>query len=461
MASAHILIVDDEPGIREWVGEILRDEGYDVALADDAAAAREAIRRQRPDLVLLDVWLPGEDGLALLREWRALPEGLPFAVVMMSGHGTIETAVEATRLGAWDFVEKPVSLAKLLLAVERGLEAFRLRRTVAELRRGLPDLQPIGQSPAMIGLRGQLERLAVLNTPLLLRGEAGTGKETLARYLHERSPRATGPFVAFDPAAAGREQLAPLFGREGEDGSVHFGLLEQAAGGMLYVEELAALDAEVQVRLAGALERGAVLRVGGVTPLPLDARLVVATAHDPDALLASGRLRPELYYQINVVSLLVPPLRERPEDLPALFRHFMAYFARRDGLAERPLSAAAVERLRRHPFPGNLRELRLLVQRLLLSGSGLVAAEALERAIGPAAPGETVAGAREAGIASAMLGKPLREAREDFERLYLEHHLARAGGSVARLAKMVGMERTHLYRKLRDLGIELRAERED
>lgn len=230
MSSGHILVVDDEPEIREWVGEILRDEGYHVALAEDAPTAREAVRRQRPDLVLLDVWLPGEDGLALLREWSALPGGLPFAVVMMSGHGTIETAVEATRLGAWDFVEKPVSLAKLLLAVERALEAFRLRRTVAELRRAVPDVQPIGQSPAMIGLRGQLERLAALNTPLLLRGEAGTGKETLARYLHERSARAKGPFVVFDPAAVGKEQLGPLFGRESEDGSLHFGLLEQAAG---------------------------------------------------------------------------------------------------------------------------------------------------------------------------------------------------------------------------------------
>jgi DNA-binding NtrC family response regulator len=461
MPHAHILIVDDEPGIREWVGEILRDEGYDVAVAEDAPAAREAVRRQRPDLVLLDVWLPGEDGLSLLREWGHGAEGLPFAVVMMSGHGTIETAVEATRLGAWDFVEKPVSLAKLLLAVERGLEAHRLRRTVAELRRGLPDLQPVGQSPAMIGLRGQLERLAALNTPLLLRGEAGTGKETLARYLHERGARAGGPFVAFDPAAAGREQIAPLFGREGEDGSVQFGLIEQAAGGMLYIEELAALEAEVQLRLAGALERGAVLRLGGVTPLRLDARLVVATAHDPDALLSSGRLRPELYYQINVVSLLVPPLRERAEDLPALYRHFAEFFARRDGLPVRALSPEAAERLKRHPFPGNLRELRLVVQRLLLSGSGTVDAAALERAIGPAPTGEPAAGGREATIAAPMFAKPLREAREDFERLYLEHHLARAGGSVARLAKMVGMERTHLYRKLRDLGIELRSERED
>lgn len=461
MPSAHILIVDDEPGIREWVGEILRDEGYQVALAEDAPSAREAVRRQRPDLVLLDVWLPGEDGLSLLREWSAGSEGLPFAVVMMSGHGTIETAVEATRFGAWDFIEKPVSLAKLLLAVERGLEAHRLKRTVAELRRGLPDLQPIGHSPAMIGLRGQLERLSALNTPLLLRGEAGTGKETLARYLHERSARAEGPFVTFDPAAAGREQLAPLFGRESEDGSVHFGLIEQAAGGMLYIEELSGLEPEVQLRLAGALERGSVLRLGGVTPLRLDARLVVATEHDPDELLRSGRLRPELYYQINVVSLLVPPLRERSEDLPALYRHFAAFFARRDALPMRELSPEAAERLKRHPFPGNLRELRLVVQRLLLSGSGEVDVAALERAIGPSAASERVASVREAAITRPMLAKPLREAREDFERLYLEHHLARAGGSVARLARMVGMERTHLYRKLRDLGIELRGEREE
>jgi len=457
MASGRVLVVDDEPDIRTTVKEILEDEGYQVTLADGARAAREARTQMRPDVILLDIWMPETDGISLLREWSSTG-ALTSPVIMMSGHGNVETAVEATRLGAYDFVEKPISLAKLLLTIERAREASRLRRENEGLREQLAlPLEPVGSSKLMTALRAQLERLAQHDTSILIQGEAGTGKETLARWVHARSARRGGPFVAVAPGGIPREHLvAALFGTEDASGVQH-GLIERAHGGTLFLDEVAELDPELQQRLSSVLERRALVRSGGSGNVALDLRVIAATAQNLEALVKSGAFREELYYLLNVVPLSVPPLRKRNEDVPELLRLYSEFFATRDKLAYRHFPVAVQNRLRNHDWPGNVRELRNLVQRLLVMGNGdEIALDEIEAALGqvaPRAPREETA----APIGGIDFTLPLREAREQFERAYLLRQLQDAGGSVGKLAKMVGMERTHLYRKLRDLGVDVRS----
>ena len=454
MASGLVLVVDDEPDIRSTVKEILEDEGYQVVVAEDAAAAREARRSARPDVVLLDIWMPDLDGISLLREWSA-SGALSCPVIMMSGHGTVETAVEATRLGAYDFVEKPISLAKLLLTIERARETTRLKRENDGLRQqfALP-LDPVGSSKLMQALRAQLERLAQHETGIVIYGEPGTGKESLARWLHERSSRRRGPFVAVATGNIPREHLInALFGAEGVDG-IQQGLLEQASGGTLFLDEVAELDPELQQRLASVLERRALVRSGGAVPAALDLRVIAATAQNLEAQVKAGRFREELFYLLNVVPLQVPPLSKRGEDVPELLRLYVDFFANRDHLPYRHFPVDVQNRLRNYAWPGNVRELRNLVQRLLIMGStDQVTLEEVETALGnqpPMAPPPT-------GAAGIDFSLPLREAREQFERMYLLRQLQEAGGSVGKLAKVVAMERTHLYRKLRDLGVDVKA----
>ncbi|HPA02262.1 MAG TPA: sigma-54 dependent transcriptional regulator [Chiayiivirga sp.] len=452
MPAARILVIDDEPDIRSGLTDILEDEGYRVSAAADAAQARARLAEAAFDTVLLDIWMPGTDGLALLREWVDAGE-LAQPVIMMSGHGTVETAVEATRLGAYDFIEKPIALAKLLITIERALEARLLREANRSLQQQAASLfEPIGVSAAFTAVLAQLDRLASRDAAILLRGEPGTGKEALARWLHARSARRDAPFVTVAAGAIPDEQAAvALFGGE-SGGEVAPGLLEQAQGGTVYLDGIAELGPDTQLRLSSALERRQILRVGGRAPVPIDVRVVAASSQDLEAERAAGRLRDELYFQLNVLPIQVPALRERSEDIEPLLRHFGQAFAARDGIAPRTWSAPVLARLREHAWPGNVRELRALAQRLALLGSGEVTLAEVE----PALHGQSArpAASGDGSDHPLNLDLPLREARDSFERAYLLRQLQNAGGSVGRLAQLSGMERTHLYRKLRDLGID-------
>ena len=446
--ALHILVVDDEPDIAHLVHDILEDEGFTVSVARDAAGAREARRARRPDLVLLDIWLPDTDGITLLEEW-ARQSHLDTPVVMMSGHGTIETAVEATRLGAFDYIEKPLSTPKLLLSVHRALEAAKLQRENVGLRldSDLPP-EPIGRSRPMEDLRQQIRRVAQHDAPVLISGESGCGKDICARYVHAMSNRRSGPFVRMPGDAGGkRDSAVVLFGSE-EGSELVFGCLEQANGGTFYLPNLLDLDPAAQTRLLGALQQGSFLRVGGRKPVTFNARMVAATNRDPGSALAAGELRDDLYYHLNVVPLRVPPLREHREDVPELLAYYMEAFATRESLNYRRFTVGAQNRLRNHEWPGNVLELKNLVHRLLILGSGAD----IDQAEVEATLGSVPSPAEEVPIEGVDL--PLRAAREQFEREYLLRQIDALGGNISKVAAKAGMERTHLYRKLKSLGID-------
>ncbi|MGH8609837.1 MAG: sigma-54-dependent transcriptional regulator [Gammaproteobacteria bacterium] len=449
MISKHILVVDDEPEILSLLKEILEEEGFDVALAENAEHARKARRARRPDLTLLDIWLPDTDGIELLKEWA---EGsvLDNPVIVMSGHGTVETAVEATRLGAYDFIEKPLSTAKLLLTIRRALEVASLRWENIGLQRASQQAleEPIGTHPAIAGLREQVQKMAAHNTPALITGEPGSGKEVFARYLHRRSARASSPFVAVGVAGLAAENPAlEVFGSE-EGNSVHYGFLERANGGTLFLKDVADLDQNMQARLLSALENSMFLRVGGREPVAVDVRVIGATRRDLLADIQAGHFRDDLYYHLNVVPLQVPALRAHAQDIPALLAFYIERFGEQEGLPRRTFTARAIHCLCGYRWPGNVRELKNLVQRaLILVESGDIDSGEIESALGLSQQGnppQTVPG----------LDRPLREAREMFERAYLEYHLQISAGSVSKVAERAGMERTHLYRKLRILGLD-------
>jgi DNA-binding NtrC family response regulator len=452
MTSRHILVVDDEPDIRNLVHEILEDEGYSVTTADGGEAARKACRVRRPDLILLDIWMQDVDGITLLREWSESGE-LPCPVVMMSGHGTVETAVEATRLGAYDFIEKPISLAKLLLTVERAFESDRLKRENVDLREhGRPVIMPIGKSEVMEQLRQQARRIAQHSRVVLISGEAGAGKGTFARYIHEQSQLNKGPFVEIAVGSITRENSATeLFGSE-EGQSVHYGRLEQANGGTLCVGDIADMDLQTQARLLSVLQTSSFVRLGGNEDVEVDLRIIATTQRNLEQEVAEGRFRDDLFYHLNVVPLHIPALREHADDVHELLNFYIDYLVTHERLPYRHFSVAAQNRLRSYKWPGNIRELRNLVQRLLILGSGEeIEVDEIDRAIGSNVElgGERVGPAMPYDL-------PLREAREQFEHNYLLHQLQEVDGSVGKLAKRVGMERTHLYRKLRSLGIDLK-----
>lgn len=451
MTQAHVLVVDDEPDIRELVQDILEDEGYEVEVAENGEAARAAFARRTPDLVLLDIWMPDIDGITLLREWSS--GGVPECpVVVMSGHGNLETAVEATRLGAHDFVQKPISLARLLSIAGQAIESGRKRQKSAAAPRDVAN-EPIGSSALIQVLRGKAEQAAQHDLPVMITGEKGSGRENLARFVHERSGR-SGAMVCLDraelSAAGSRGHL--LGGEDGGSGKP--GLFERARGGTLFIPDLEDLPEDAQRVIDEALDSGHYLPEGGSEPRKVDCRVVASAGGDLPARAARDESLQQLYFRLNVLPLEMPPLRARADDIPDLVRFYADWFPNNENLPYRPFSVAAQNRMRNHSWPGNVRELRNVVKQLLvLGGEGEVSAREVEEALkqSPAAVAPGTAARPD------WFDLPLREAREQFEREYLTFKLAEAEGSVGRLAESVGMERTHLYRKLRALGIDPRS----
>ena len=453
---AHdILIVDDEPDIRMLVDGLLADEGYDTRQAGTADAAIAAFRARRPSLVILDVWLQGSklDGLGILnilhREEPAVP------VVMMSCHGTIETAVAAIQHGAYDFIEKPFQTDRLLLVVRRALEAAQLARENAELRlRAGPETLLIGDGTLVVGLRAAVDKVAPTGSRVLISGPAGAGKEVVARMIHARSRRADGPFVMLNCAILNPARFEEeLFGMEaGPDSPRRSGVLERAHGGTLLLEEVSDMPLETQGKIVRALQDQTFERLGGSQRVRVDVRVIATTNRDLQAEIAGQRFREDLYYRLAVVPLRVPALRERREDVPALARHFLARSAEQSGMAGRELSADAVAALQAYDWPGNVRQLRNLVDWLLIMAPGmasdLIRADMLPPEIGSAAPALF-----NADPSADVMALPLREARDMFETQYLQAQLLRFGGNISRTAGFVGMERSALHRKLKQLGI--------
>ncbi len=454
MSAPRILVVDDEADIRSTLKEVLTDEGNEVDVAADAAQARAARTRHEPDLVLLDIWMPDTDGITLLREWsRAGQLGCP--VVMMSGHGTVETAVEAMRLGAFDFVEKPLSLAKLLRVVERALESGRKKRLAT---RALvpPLLAPVGKSRLMQGLREQVQQVAGRDASVLLLGESGTGREAFARYLHSLSARAERPFVVVAGGSLDERNAAERLHGAERDGVVEPGLYDQAAGGTLYLAGLEDFHPTVQRVLLADLDAGSFKRVGGHESRPFDARIVSSAQVSFDLNGEGESFRRDLLSHLNLIVLRVPPLRDYAEDVPELLRYYVDRLVDEERLTFRRFGVAAQNRLRNYPWPGNIRELKNLVHRLLLlGGDEEIRLEEIERELATQLPQD------EPLVKQDLLALPLREAREAFERAYLQQQLLLCNGKVGQLAKRVGMERTHLYRKLRSLGVDFRQTADD
>jgi two-component system nitrogen regulation response regulator NtrX len=453
MTASRILVVDDEADIRGLLREILSEEGYEVDVAADAGQARSSRASVVPDLVLLDIWMPDTDGITLLREW-SVTDGYDCPVVMMSGHGTVETAVEATRLGAFDFVEKPLSLTKLLRTVERALDAGR-RKKLSERAQGSSLAVPFGKSKITQTLRDQVQNSASSSSPVLFVGELGSGREAYARYLHSLSARSAKPFFMVVAASLAGDPAAALFGSE-RDGKTEFGALDQASGGTLYISGLEDLSGDAQRALTGAIEQNGYTRVGGRERLPLNVRWISSAQEGFELRATPDLFRRDLLANLNVITLRVPPLREYAEDVPDLLRFYVDRLVDDQHLPLRRFSVAAQNRLRNYPWPGNVDELKNLVQRVLILGAGEeIRLEEIERELA------VKLSVDEPLVKQDLLALPLREAREQFERAYLQQQLLLCNGKVGQLAKRVGMERTHLYRKLRALGVDFRQLGED
>ncbi|MDH3546341.1 MAG: sigma-54 dependent transcriptional regulator [Gammaproteobacteria bacterium] len=450
MSNFRVLVVDDEADIRALISEILSDEGYAVEVAANAGEARTARAKHKFDLILLDIWMPDTDGITLLREWSESGD-LSCPVVIMSGHGTVDTAVEATRLGAVDFVEKPLSLAKLLRTVETALESASRQQTRARGMLSSP-LAPVGRSELMQSLRERVQQYARLDAPVLLVGEPGTGRGAFARYLHALSDRADEPLISLTAASLTESNTEEqLLGSE-QRGEIHAGAFERAEKGTLVIDDLADLNAQAQKIIIAVLEDAAFTRVGGSARVKPRARVLATVGADYEARIAEGSLRRDLVAHLSVLTVRVPPLREYAEDVPELLAYYVDKLVDAEGLSFRRFSVAAQNRLRNYPWPDNVRELKSFVRRLLLTGTDDdISLEEVERDIRAVAP------AGEPLVKQDLLSLPLREAREHFERAYLQQQLVLCDGKVGQLAKRVGMERTHLYRKLRSLGVDFKS----
>ena len=449
--SLDILVVDDEQDIRELVAGVLEDEGYETRAAGDSDAALEAIAVRRPSLVLLDVWLQGSrlDGLELLEEIKRRDPSIP--VLVISGHGNIDTAVAAIRRGAVDFIEKPFNADRLLLMVGRATETEQLRQEVASLRAATGrDTDLTGTSTAINAVRATLKRVAGTGSRVLIMGSAGVGKEVAARLLHSWSQRTQGPFIVVSAARMIPERVEEeLFGVEEAGDLVRTGLLEQAHGGTLFLDEIADMPIATQGRILRVLTDQSFTRVGGTRTVKVDVRVVSATARDLQAEIAEGRFREDLYYRLNVVPVAIPPLADRREDIPALVDHFVAHYAAERRVPTPDVAEDAMVALQSYEWPGNVRQLRNVVERTIILAPG----DRIGRIDVDLLPADVLGGAGEGAGASAMMGAPLREARETFEREYLKVQIRRFSGNISRTATFIGMERSALHRKLKLLGI--------
>ena len=440
MNDARILVVDDESNIRELLDEILSEEGYDVTTAADAENARAARKERTYDLTLLDIWMPDTDGISLLKEWAE--GGSLGPVVIMSGHGTVDTAVEATRLGALDFIEKPISLTKLLRTVEKALAPRRGRESRRSLV--LPLAAPVGKSAAITELRDQVERIAGHDTAVLFTGEPGSGRERFARYFASRGTRSRNPFIKVVGAGVGHEEFRRiLLGENGEPGA-----LAKARGGVLYVRGLSETPLDAQRALVEIIVRDGDPPGGAAADQSFDVQILAGAQPGTEH---RESVCEELLARLNAVTVNVPPLREHAEDVPELLRYHVDVLVDTENVPFRRFGVAAQNRLRNYPWPGNVRELRNVVKRLLiLGGSEEISLQEVEAELQSKTSGD------EPLIEQDLLAMPLREARKRFERAYLQQQLILCDGKVGKLAKRVGMERTHLYRMLRSLDIDFR-----
>ena len=456
--ALDVLVVDDEADIRDLVAGVLEDEGYSVRTASDSDSALSAIEDRRPSLVLLDVWLQGSrlDGLQILEQVKRRDPTLP--VIMISGHGNLDTAVAAIREGAVDFIEKPFEAGKLLHLVERATETDRLRRENAAFRQQFGQDDTLGGSSVAINnVRATLKRVAPTGSRVLITGPAGVGKEIAARTIHNWSPRSAAPFITVSAAMMSPERMEEeLFGVESE-GVARPGLLEQAHGGTLFLDEIADMPATTQAKMLRVLTDQSYTRVGGQRPVKVDVRVLSATSSDLAEEIAAGRFREDLYYRLNVVPVRIPSLRERREDIPDLVVHFLARFAAERRIATPNVSEEAIAALQAHDWPGNVRQLRNIIERTLIMAPG----DRVECIEVDLLPSEVVEGPGAATMGSssiAIMGSPLREARESFEREYLKVQIRRFSGNISRTASFIGMERSALHRKLKALGLADRRE---
>ena len=454
-----VLIVDDEADIRMLTAGILEDEGFQTREAANSKSAIEAIENRRPNLVLLDIWLEGSehDGMEILEQLCTLHPELP--VVMMSGHGTIEFAVKAINLGAYDFIEKPFTADRMVLVVGRAIEAARLKRENEELRlRAGGEIELVGISPVVSQLRQSIAKVAPTNSRVLITGPAGSGKDLVAYLLHERSNRAGGPFISLNCATMQPEGLEiSLFGVENQPGVSgaprEIGTFEQAHNGTLFLDEVADMPMETQGKIVRALQGQSFQRVGGATRVEVDVRVIAASSRNLTEEMAEGRLREDLFYRLSVVPIVIQPLVDYREDIPDLANYFLRQMARASGRPPRRFAEDSIAQLQAYDWPGNVRELRNMVERILIMAPG----EETEpiRTDGISIQSVATNGAETVNAdTSELLGLPLREAREIFEREYLVAQVARFGGNISRTAEFVGMERSALHRKLKSLGVQ-------
>ncbi len=448
---SSILIVDDEKDIRELIGEILKDEGYAIRLAANSDDCMSEINSEAPSLMILDIWLKDSrmDGIDILKTVKRDNPDIP--IVIISGHGNIEIAVAAIKQGAYDFIEKPFNIDQLMVVVSRAMETSRLRRENANLRRRDTSVsEMIGSSPAFRALKVQLEKVTKSNGRVMLTGPAGAGKEMAARYIHANSGRASAPFVSVSSATVDAERMEEvLFGRETPERGVEKGLLEQAHGGVVYFDEVAEMPLGTQAKILRVLTDPQFSRVGGNDKVRVELRVISSTSRDLRAEIAAGRFRQELYDRLNVVPIAVPSLAERREDIPELTKAFVEMFHQSQGLPMRKLTQDAEALLQTMQWPGNIRQLRNVIERVLILGEGSGDIDAREL------PGQEPASDGEGRmvLGGAMATLPLREAREVFEREYLLTQINRFGGNISRTASFVGMERSALHRKLKSLGV--------